>query len=272
MAEEREASETELPPPFLEVICKSSGETRRFAPGVKAGFALSFINQKVEPGNPLGFYIEAAKEGEEPIIFGPDSVLVSYGSGWKLQTVVESGGLMKFSGIQSLKPSLSPGSVSQPAISFVYIAKILLAFIFIILLAAVFTLALENLPRSSWNLDVFGILTLNLAGLEDAWCSTFLLNDLVRFLTNFVCTSKVYLLAKIALSPNSFNCRKLIPQHQRNRLINHAYNCCTSLLCFPKSSKVSPAICGVQQQLSQLCKFKQPRDLPLGISHDHFRR
>ena len=35
---------------------------------------------------------------------------------------------------------------SQPGISFVYIGKIFLAIIFIFVLAAVFTLALENLP------------------------------------------------------------------------------------------------------------------------------
>ncbi|GAB4857248.1 hypothetical protein Ancab_015154 [Ancistrocladus abbreviatus] len=87
----------------------------------------------------LGGYMQKFREDKA---FCP-----SYGSGWKLQTVVESEGLMKFPGIQRLKPSLSSGSVSQPVISFIYIAKILLAFIFIILLAAVFTLALENLPR-----------------------------------------------------------------------------------------------------------------------------
>ncbi|RVW90328.1 hypothetical protein CK203_036790 [Vitis vinifera] len=36
---------------------------------------------------------------------------------------------------------------SQPVISFVYIGKIFLAIIFIFALGAVFTLALENLPR-----------------------------------------------------------------------------------------------------------------------------
>jgi len=62
---------------------------RRFAQGTKAGFALSLINNKLEAGAPLGLYIEAVKDGEDPITFGPSSVLVSYGNGWKLQTVVD---------------------------------------------------------------------------------------------------------------------------------------------------------------------------------------
>jgi len=74
---------------FLEVKCKSSGKTRRFAIGTDAGFALSLINRRLETDKPLALHIEAFKEGEEPIAFGPNSALVDYGHGWKLQTVME---------------------------------------------------------------------------------------------------------------------------------------------------------------------------------------
>lgn len=76
---------------FVEVVCKSSGKTRRFASGTEAGFAVSLINRKVE-GGPIASHIEAVKEGEEPVSFGPNSVLVNYGDGWKLQTVTGAEG------------------------------------------------------------------------------------------------------------------------------------------------------------------------------------
>ncbi|KAM1838798.1 hypothetical protein ACFX13_013973 [Malus domestica] len=77
------------PTPFLEVKCQSSGMTRRFAMGTEAGFAVSLINKKLGAGDPLALHIEAVKEGEEPISFGPSSALVDYGSGWRLQTVTQ---------------------------------------------------------------------------------------------------------------------------------------------------------------------------------------
>lgn len=55
--------------------------------GTEAGFAVSLINKKLGAGDPLSLHIEAVKEGEEPISFGPSSALVDYGSGWRLQTV-----------------------------------------------------------------------------------------------------------------------------------------------------------------------------------------
>lgn len=76
---------------FLEVCCRSSGKIRRFAAGTEAGFALCIINKKIEIGAPPALYIEACKEGEEPISFGPNATLVNYGKGWKLQTVTEKG-------------------------------------------------------------------------------------------------------------------------------------------------------------------------------------
>ncbi|CAK9141776.1 unnamed protein product [Ilex paraguariensis] len=66
------------------------GKTRRFAAGTNAGFALNLINRKLESGVPLATHIEAVKGGEEPVSFGPNSVLVDYGHDWKLQTVTET--------------------------------------------------------------------------------------------------------------------------------------------------------------------------------------
>ncbi|XP_076902595.1 uncharacterized protein LOC143557398, partial [Bidens hawaiensis] len=79
-------------PSYLEVNCTTSSKIRRFSAGTEAGFAVNLINRKVDGGSPIALYIEAVKEGEEPVSFGPSSVLVSYGHGWKLQTVTEPQG------------------------------------------------------------------------------------------------------------------------------------------------------------------------------------
>lgn len=76
---------------FLEVACRSSGKLRRFAAGTEAGFASNLINRKLGAGTQPSLYIEAVKEGEEPVSFGPNSVLLNYGEGWKLQTVLAEG-------------------------------------------------------------------------------------------------------------------------------------------------------------------------------------
>ncbi|KAI5650189.1 hypothetical protein M9H77_36194 [Catharanthus roseus] len=85
--------------PFVEVICTASGKTRRFSAGTEAGFAVDLINKKLDKGGisgiPLASYIEAVKEGEEPVSFGPNSVLVNYGLAWKLQTVNHIDGVVK---------------------------------------------------------------------------------------------------------------------------------------------------------------------------------
>lgn len=79
-------------------MCKSSGKVRRFSVGTQAGFAINLINKKlindgVGGNGLLASHIEAVKEGEEEAVsFGPTSLLVDYGSGWRLQTVVESPG------------------------------------------------------------------------------------------------------------------------------------------------------------------------------------
>ncbi|XP_059463629.1 uncharacterized protein LOC132192339 [Corylus avellana] len=160
MAEEEPAPHPR--PTFLEVKCKSSGKTRRFAVGTDAGFALSLINRRLETGKPLALHIEALKEGEEPIAFGPNSALVDYGRGWKLQTVIELdfdyAGVPKGEGVRPVTTRFSTvpstggsrpakGEDSKPEISFVYIGRIILAFILIFVLGAIFTLALESLPR-----------------------------------------------------------------------------------------------------------------------------
>ncbi|KAB2058619.1 hypothetical protein ES319_A11G245500v1 [Gossypium barbadense] len=156
---EAEQANSPKPPPYLEVLCKSSGKKTRFAAGTKAGFAVSLINRKLGIGAPVALHIESFREGEEPIIFGPDAVLVNYGNGWNLQTVNE----MDFPGIGKGKhvpgfPTQIPNGknvdltnsrkmVSKPGISFLYIAKVLLAFVLMFMLAGVFMLALDNLPK-----------------------------------------------------------------------------------------------------------------------------
>ncbi|KAG6642812.1 uncharacterized protein LOC122277724 [Carya illinoinensis] len=154
MAETKSAPRS--PPTFLEVLCKSSGKTRRFAVGTDARFAVSLINGRLDrgTGKPLASYIEAFKEGEEPIAFGPNSVLVDYGHSWKLQTATEPDltypGVPKGVGVRPVTTRISTVTIpdsSNPAISFSYVGKIILAFILIFVLGAIFTLALENLPR-----------------------------------------------------------------------------------------------------------------------------
>ncbi|XP_061945557.1 uncharacterized protein LOC133669439 isoform X4 [Populus nigra] len=139
---------------FLEVICKSLGKTSRFAAGTKAGFAVSLINRKLDVGAPFVLHIEAVKDGEEPISFGPDAVLVDYGNDWKLQTftVLDYGGVRQAEHFQQIPKQRSDGSrpamtATKPGISFLYMAKILVAFVLLFVLGASFTLALENLPR-----------------------------------------------------------------------------------------------------------------------------
>ncbi|XP_058084479.1 uncharacterized protein LOC131232261 [Magnolia sinica] len=162
--EEEESVKRELlepshstPPHFLEVVCRSSGKVRRFAAGTKAGFALYIINRKLGYGVRPALHIEAIKDGEEPVNFGPNSVLVSYGEGWNLQTVPEEANYEEATipPVKQSPPVMKSASVHPKGktisglrsnISFMYIGKILLAFGFIFLLGGTFTLILENLP------------------------------------------------------------------------------------------------------------------------------
>ncbi|KAL5698215.1 hypothetical protein ACHQM5_029282 [Ranunculus cassubicifolius] len=75
---------------FLEIFCKSSGKIRRFAKGTDSQFALQLINDRLVNDNVAlpASYIQAVKDGEEPIFFGPKSILIDYGDGWKLETVL----------------------------------------------------------------------------------------------------------------------------------------------------------------------------------------
>ncbi|CAK7341547.1 unnamed protein product [Dovyalis caffra] len=152
--EDSKVSSPQPPHPVLEVICKSLAKTSRFAAGTKAGFAVSLLNRKLDIGAPFVLHIEAVKDGEEPISFGPDAVLVDYGNGWKLQTVtvLDYGGVRQTEHFPQIPTQNSDGSrpaktASKPGIGFVYIAKIVVAFILLFVLGAIFTLALENLPR-----------------------------------------------------------------------------------------------------------------------------
>ncbi|KAG1358708.1 hypothetical protein COCNU_08G001540 [Cocos nucifera] len=153
ISEEKETSSRLVDPDkseikaFLEVTCMCSGKVRRFADGTEAGFALHLINRKLGIGFPAALYIEAVKEGEEPVSFGPNAVLVNYGKDWKLQTVTNEGyeeatqmqqqtsksfpEKMKSSDLRSRKKT---DSDIRPAINFQYIGKILVAFAFIFLL------------------------------------------------------------------------------------------------------------------------------------------
>ncbi|KAL3715577.1 hypothetical protein ACJRO7_007329 [Eucalyptus globulus] len=137
----------QLPPPFLEVACKSSGKRRRFAAGTEAGFAVRVMNKKLEGGSPFALHIEAVKAGEEGVTFGPNSALVDYGSGWRLQTVTEVDyavyPVMML--LQNANGSSVVMDVGKP-VSLVYIGKILVAFVLIFVLGAILTLALEYLP------------------------------------------------------------------------------------------------------------------------------
>jgi len=87
-------AEEEDSPQFLEVTCRTSGKTLRFAPGTDAGFAVALINRKLKGTVPLATHIEAVKDGkeeEEIIAFGPNAILSNFGHNWKLQTVLSSG-------------------------------------------------------------------------------------------------------------------------------------------------------------------------------------
>ncbi|XP_077247726.1 maltase-glucoamylase, intestinal protein [Tasmannia lanceolata] len=145
-AEKKELPEPSQSPSFLEVFCKSSGKIRRFASGTEAGFALYLINLKRGCGTPHALHIEAAKEGEESISFGPNAVLVDYGEGWKLQTVPEEG-YEEPRREKVMANKFAETYDSEGKLMFKYIGKVLLAFGFIFLLGGSLTLLLENLPK-----------------------------------------------------------------------------------------------------------------------------
>ncbi|KAJ1293608.1 hypothetical protein BS78_01G081500 [Paspalum vaginatum] len=137
------------PPPFLEVTCRSSGKVRRFAAGTTARYALHAINRKLAPGAPPALHVEAVRDGaeeEEPVSFGPSAALADYGRGWRLQTVTAQDaphGDTTWGGKQPAMDSVDRATTRSTS---VYIAKIVLAFVFIFLLGGLFTYLLEVLP------------------------------------------------------------------------------------------------------------------------------
>ncbi|XP_015089306.1 uncharacterized protein LOC107032236 [Solanum pennellii] len=175
MAEQTDEAEvnqsTKQSQSFVEVICKCTGKTWRFAAGTEAKFALKFINSSSVdsiPADQPATYVEAVKDGEVPVIFGPNSILVSYGKGWKLQPVTET--TKGFSrgmpdDYAAARPAYMPPVLdnshsakrkSQAALSPIYIGKILLVFVLMFFIGALFTLLLDNLPQllSRYGLDV----------------------------------------------------------------------------------------------------------------------
>ncbi|ESQ47327.1 hypothetical protein EUTSA_v10028111mg, partial [Eutrema salsugineum] len=157
---------------FLEVFCEVSGKDYRFSAGTKAEFAVSVINRKLGSLKSRVVYIEAAKEGEEPISFGDGAYLADYGHGWKLKTVVDAGipGTETKNVLQRHLPRQFPSvSFSSPPVSssgskdskspraekpefegdqsLKYIGRILVAFVLMFILGGLFTMALENLPK-----------------------------------------------------------------------------------------------------------------------------
>ncbi|KAI3955425.1 hypothetical protein MKW98_018526 [Papaver atlanticum] len=167
MAEEEVAAKSVIqqspppnPPPFLEVTCASSGKVRRFAIGTESKFALYLINFKLDIGVSHASYIEAVKEGEESINFGPNALLTDYGHGWKLQTVSEQEVPRKDMGCQPMykknptamksdgsAPTKSTMDSSDSHTTYQYFGRIFLALVLLFLLGCTFTVALENLPR-----------------------------------------------------------------------------------------------------------------------------
>ncbi|KAG6537604.1 uncharacterized protein LOC122035838 [Zingiber officinale] len=155
-------SDSTQPLPFLEVYCWSSGKVRRFAAGTAAGYALLVINKKLDAGDCQALLIEAAKEGEEPVVFGPNAVLINYGKGWKLQTVTAEGykeaigehqrskispDIMQSPNSKSLEKPETMGQQSS-TFNLLYISKILLVFALMFMFGGALTFLLENLPAA----------------------------------------------------------------------------------------------------------------------------
>uniref|UniRef100_A0ACD5WAB5 Uncharacterized protein n=1 Tax=Avena sativa TaxID=4498 RepID=A0ACD5WAB5_AVESA len=143
------------PPPFLEVTCRSSGVVRRFAAGTTARYALHAVNRKLAPGAPAALHVEAAKDGEEPVCFGPTAPLADYGRGWRLQTVTEQDAPGSHhapppdhtkKGDGEAKGDVREREALMNKGTSAYLAKIGLAFVFMFLIGGLFTYLLETIP------------------------------------------------------------------------------------------------------------------------------
>lgn len=73
---------------FVEVI-GPDGKKKRFAKGTRAGFAVERFNKLIPNDSKPVVCIQAYKEGEEPIEYGPDVELMLYDQAWTLQSVSE---------------------------------------------------------------------------------------------------------------------------------------------------------------------------------------
>lgn len=141
------------PPPFLEVSCRSSGKVRRFAAGTTARYALHAINRKLGPLAPPALHVEAVRDGEEPVSFGPSAALADYGRGWRLQTVTahDAPGIHHAPHADTKQgdrqPSKEDAVVTETVRgTCIYVAKIVLAFAFLFLLGGSLTYLLEVIP------------------------------------------------------------------------------------------------------------------------------
>ncbi|GER52005.1 small nuclear ribonucleoprotein family protein [Striga asiatica] len=123
--------------PFLEVLCKNSGKIRRFSVGTEAEMVLTVENVL------MASHIEAVKEGElgeEPVSFGHSSLLVTEGP-------VHKGTRRERKAFARATDDHHSEARKESSISILYIGKILFAFLLIFVFCAIFTVALENLPR-----------------------------------------------------------------------------------------------------------------------------
>lgn len=73
---------------FVEVV-GPDGKKKRFAKGTRAGFAVERFNKLLPNDQMPVVCIQAFKEGEEAIEFGPDVELILYDKAWILQSVSE---------------------------------------------------------------------------------------------------------------------------------------------------------------------------------------
>lgn len=76
------------------------GRPRRFAPGTRSSFAVERFNKKLVDAVKPVVCVEAYKEGEDPVEFGPDAELMSMCT-WDLRVVQE--GEMRFN-LKLLRP------------------------------------------------------------------------------------------------------------------------------------------------------------------------
>eukprot|EP00250_Pteridium_aquilinum_P019140 c24313_g1_i1 orf=479-946(-) len=129
------------------------GKAYRFAVGTKAGFAVERINAKLSNPSAEVLWIEATHPGENSVEFGPDADLASYGDGWSLHAVSHHP-----NGSKSRKPLSEQVDLSllypdgklprgrKGELTFEYVSKIVMCFLFMLIFGAILTTFLEQLP------------------------------------------------------------------------------------------------------------------------------